>query len=137
MATTAQIMRLLAVKRGLDPDICALAGVMHDVATMESGKAENHAAHALHYIALLINEYNESKYANRDELKITLEEITWLEEIIPHHSDKEVVSNHVYIETLKDADALDRYLQGVETKEHEIPRLVTLFKELGSTITFT
>ena len=26
MTTTAQVMRLLAVQRGLDPDICAIAG---------------------------------------------------------------------------------------------------------------
>ena len=54
MATTAQLMRLLAVMRGLNPDICAIAGAIHDIATMETGKAENHAIRSLDFIDTLL-----------------------------------------------------------------------------------
>jgi len=136
MTTTAQIMRLLAVKRGICPDICAIAGAIHDIATMESGKAENHAAKALDYIAPLISEYNASRHASNEALKITEHEIALLEEIIPQHSSKDIVSDNPYVEILKDADALDRYLQGVETKDAEMQRLAGVFDELGSVVEF-
>jgi len=136
MTTTAQIMRLLAVKRNLDPEICAISGAIHDIATMESGKTENHAERSLDFISLLIKEYNESSFVNKDSLKITEDEIILLESIIPFHSDKNVISDNLYIETLKDADAIDRYLQGVETKDSEMERLVAVFEELGSSIMF-
>ena len=131
MTTTAQIMRLLAVARGLDPDICAIAGAIHDIATMESGRAENHAAEALNFIRPLVSEYNESSHAADETLKITQSEIALLEEIIPQHSSKDVVSYNPYAEALKDADAIDRYLQGVETREPEMPRIVAALAELG------
>ena len=137
MATTAQIMRLLAIKRGLDPDICAIAGAIHDIATMESGKGENHAIKALGYIAPLIKAYNESRYASNAALRITEPEIELLEEIIPLHSQKDMLSNNRYAETLKDADAMDRYLQGVETKDSEIQRLIAVFEEMGNIVSIT
>lgn len=131
MISTAQIIRLLALKRGLDVEICAIAGAIHDIATMESGKAENHATRAIDYIAPLINEYNESKHAKNGTLAITDEEIALLEEIIPQHCSKEVLSTHPYVEILKDADTIDRYLHGVETREMEQPRLFAVLAELG------
>jgi len=127
MTTTAQIMRLLAISRGLDADICAIAGAIHDVATMETGRQENHAVKSLDFIDALISEYN----AGNEKYKITGAEIAILKEIIPQHSDKDVVSDNLYAETLKDADAIDRYLHGVETKEHEIPRLVKALSAMG------
>ena len=132
MISTTQIIRLLAVKRGLDPDICAIAGAIHDIATMESGKSENHATRALDYIAPLIKAYNESSCVTNDALKITDAEIALLEEIIPKHSNKKETSANPYAEALKDADAIDRYLHGVEATEPEMPRLTAIFTELGS-----
>jgi len=131
MITTAQIMRLLAIKRNLDADICAIAGLIHDIATMESGKTNNHAARALDYIAPLMKAYNESNFAKNDALKITDAEIKLLEEIIPQHSNKNETSANPYAEALKDADVIDRYLHGVEANESEMPRLLAVFAELG------
>ena len=138
MTTTAQIMRLLAVSRGLDADICAIAGAIHDIATMESGKTENHMTRSLDYIAPLIREYNESSYVTEETLKITESEIMLLEEIIPQHgrTPKDIVTENPYVETLKDADSIDRYLQGVEATESEMPRLIKVFSELGVNIEF-
>jgi HD superfamily phosphodiesterase len=133
MSTTAQIMRLLAVSRGLDPDICAIAGAIHDIATMETGKGEDHAVRSLDFIEPLINKYNE---ANEGYI-ITGGEIALLEEIIPQHSSKDSFSDNPYAEALKDADAIDRFLQGVETKSAEIPRLVKVFSALGIEAEFT
>ena len=59
-----------------------------------------------------------------------------LKEIIPQHSDKCTISDNPYAEALKDADAVGRYLQGVEIKEHEIPRLVKVLAELGMEVEF-
>ena len=127
MTTTAQIMRLLAALRGIDPDICAIAGALHDVATMETGKAENHAIKALDLIDPLLAEYN----ADNEKLKINDEEIILLKKVISQHSNKDIYSENIYAETLKDADAIDRYLHGVETKETEITRLKIAFSALG------
>jgi len=132
MTTTAQIMRLLAVSRNLDADICAVAGAIHDITTMETGKAENHAKRSLEFIEPLMKEFNDTN----EKYKITDAEIELLKEIIPQHSDKDVISDNRYVETLKDADAIDRYLQGVETKEVEIPRLIKAFSDLGIAAAF-
>ncbi|MCL2406800.1 MAG: HD domain-containing protein [Defluviitaleaceae bacterium] len=127
MITTAQVMRLLATMRGLDPDICAIAGAMHDVATMETGRAVDHAARSIDFIKPLLHEYNEAN----EKYKITDDEIALLSKIIPQHSNKNEFTDNPYVEILKDADALDRYLQGVEAKEAEMPRLLRVLFDLG------
>ena len=136
MITTAQIMRLLAVMRGLNPDICAIAGALHDIATMESGKHENHMVKSLEYIEPLLNEYNASSHCQNGKYGVSSEEIALLKEIIPQHGDKDKISDNPYIEAIRDADAIDRYLQGVETKELEMPRLIVLFSKLNVDVKF-
>lgn len=132
MMTAAQTMRLLALSRGLDPEIAAIAGAIHDIATMESGKSEDHAARAPEFIDLLLGDYN----ARNESYAISESELALLKSIIPQHSDKEVVSDDPYVELLKDADAIDRYLHGVKTHAHEVPRLVNAFSTIGIALTF-
>lgn len=132
MMTAAQTMRLLALSRGLDPEIAAVAGAIHDIATMESGKSEDHAARALEFIDLLLSDYN----ARNEGHAISESELALLKSIIPQHSDKAAVSDDPYAELLKDADAIDRYLHGVETKKQEVPRLVNAFSSIGIELTF-
>ncbi len=132
MMTAAQTMRLLALSRGLDPEIAAIAGAIHDIATMESGKSEDHAARAPEFIDLLLGDYN----ARNESYAISESELALLKSIIPQHSDKEVASDDPYVELLKDADAIDRYLHGVKTHAHEVPRLVNAFSTIGIALTF-
>ncbi|MCL2605627.1 MAG: HD domain-containing protein [Defluviitaleaceae bacterium] len=127
MITAAQTARLLAVSRKLDIEILSIAGALHDVATMETGISENHAQRSLDFIKPLLREFNE---ANGDS-SITEDEIALLEEIIPQHSDKDIISGNPYAEALKDADALDRYLHGIEVRESEMPRLVKVLSEVN------
>lgn len=136
MTTTSQIMRLLAVMRGLNPDICAIAGALHDIATMESGKHENHMLKSLDYIEPLLKEYNVSSHCQDGKYSISNAEIELLKEIIPQHGDKDKISDNPYVEALRDADAIDRYLQGVETKEIEMPRLTTLLSKFNVDVNF-
>ena len=136
MTTTAQIMRLLAVMRGLNPDICAVIGTLHDIATMESGKHENHMVKSLEYIEPLLNEYNTSSHCQNGKYSISDEEIELLKEIIPQHGDKDKTSANPYVEAIKDADAIDRYLQGVETKDFEMPRIIALFSKFNVDVIF-
>lgn len=132
MMTAAQTMRLLALARGLDPEISAIAGAIHDIATMESGKSERHAARAPEFIDSLISDYN----AKNEGDPISGQELSLLKKIIPQHSDKTIISDDPYVELLKDADAIDRYLHGVETKKQEVPRLVKAFSSIGIDLAF-
>ena len=127
MITAAQLMRLLAVARGLEPDISAIAGAIHDIASMESGRHENHAARSLDYIDALIGEFND----NNQDCIVTEAEIQLLKGIIPQHSDKTVISDNPYEEMLKDADALDRYFHGIETRKADMPRLIKALAGVG------
>lgn len=127
MITTAQITRLLALSRGLDPEFMAIAGAIHDIATMETGKGKDHATRAVEFITPLIKEYN----AANPNYIISEAETSKLTAIITQHSDKETVTDDLWVETLKDADAIDRYLLGVETKPQEIPRLTKALADAG------
>lgn len=127
MISVAQMMRLLALVRGLEPDISAIAGIFHDITTMETGEHQDHALHSPPYIKELVQAFNTENPQNM----ISKQELALLLEIVPLHSDKKTISENPYAEMLKDADAIDRYLHGIETKPHEVPRLQRALASLG------
>ena len=115
------ICSLLALKRGLNSELCTIAGTLHDIWSYKTG---NHIDHArLSSI--------EAKRIMKEVGYFSAEEITTICNAISNHSDKKSI-NDLYDEVLKDADVLQHYLYNTTfpVEEHEKERLNKVLKEL-------
>ena len=129
MFSTTQLGKLLALKRGLDPELVALTCAFHDIYTMFTGLHKDHGVLAETIVKELVVEYNTQW---RDELpEITPTEVSRIVRAIAVHSDKANISDDPLAELLKDADALDSYLDGCtqDNKSQRIPRINAVLKE--------
>ncbi|MFA6947591.1 MAG: HD domain-containing protein [Eubacteriales bacterium] len=104
LAGVADLCALIALRRGLDPELCKCAGLLHDLwlyisfpVTGDMHRRHGYfgAAHAQDILASL-------------EL-FTQDEIDRICEMIYNHNDKNLTHN-IWCEALKDADALEHYL---------------------------
>jgi uncharacterized protein len=118
----AQACALLALQRGLDPEQCTIAGMLHDIWSFKTGDPTDHA-----------------KLSSVEAQRIMLElgcfteaENTTVGTAVAHHSDKGQVHSD-FDELLKDADVLQHYLYNTsfEPLEHTKPRLAAILDELG------
>ena len=101
---TAMLCAFLGLKRDLNVEICKCAGFLHDVWLFSHFPldVELHKKHG----------YLGSDFAGkllRENGGYTAEQIEIICRMIYHHNDKDAIHD-VYSETLKDADALDHYL---------------------------
>ena len=114
---------LLALKRGLNYELCAIAGILHDIYRYKSGRDIEHARLSSLEARKIMNEI---KSFSDKEINIVCSAIS-------NHSNKQEIDD-LYDEVLKDADVLTHYLNNsnflVEDKEKE--RLNMLFRELGA-----
>lgn len=97
---TCQLGRILARKRGLPIDVCAVGMLLHDIYVILNGKYEDHAhlgAPIAKQIVTEIGGFNNS-------------EIDQIAKIVYHHSEKDIYSDDPLIEFGKDADILDCFL---------------------------
>ncbi|MDP6780099.1 MAG: HD domain-containing protein [Candidatus Latescibacteria bacterium] len=115
---------LLAIKRGLNPEVAGVAGMLHDVATYESGSSKEHAARGSVRAGEILAEIG----------RFAAEEITEISEAISTHSTK-VEDHGPMAELLKDADVLQPYLYdpAVELSEERKRRLEAMMGELRLT----
>jgi uncharacterized protein len=90
---------LLAVKRGQDVELCAVAGMLHDIWTYKTGDPANHA----HLSAREAEQVLDGLGGFRPD------EIAAVSGAIARHSDKANRDSQV-AELLKDADILQHYL---------------------------
>ena len=90
---------LLAVRRGLDPELCAVAGMLHDIRTYRTGDYQDHAQLGAPEAEKILEELG----------CFTPEEIALVGCAIARHSDKEACDEAVD-ELLKDADVLQHFL---------------------------
>jgi Predicted HD superfamily hydrolase len=113
---------MLALKRGLNSELCAVAGMLHDIATYKTGNSVEHAKLGSIEARKILNEAN----------CFSEEEINIICTSIYNHSDKNKVDN-IYDEVLKDADVLQHYLYNTNLKvfEKDKNRLGILLKEVG------
>ena len=114
--------QMLAKKRGLDPELAAMAGMLHDMHAYMSGSYEDHA----HLGA-------ELGRGILEKLELTTPEETQIIcSAIYHHDDKALVDSPMD-ELLKDADVLDHCFKDASkpVKEKEQKRYDALCKELG------
>ena len=128
MFSSSQLGVLVALKKGLDPELLGIVAALHDIGAIKTKRRENHAKNASKYVYEIIELYNSTWRGNLDE--ITNTELDFIHEAVINHSDKEIISDNPYVEAMKDVDSLDRYLHGIETKGGHIQRLqnvLTLF----------
>ncbi len=90
---------LLARLRGLDEELAAIAAMLHDLASYESGDADEHAGRSAARAVEILKGLG----------GFTEREIACIESAIAHHSDKEMLHGS-YEELLKDADVLQHDL---------------------------
>ena len=113
---------ILAKKRGLDPELASMAGMLHDLYAYKSGSYDDHAHRGADLAREILN-----------ELKLTDEaETDMICSAIYHHDDK-LVTDGEMDELLKDADVIDHSLTDPtkEVKSHEAARYARLCDEFG------
>ncbi len=116
---------LLAVRRGLDPEIAAACGMMHDIYPLTTGSYEQHGPRGAELARRLLLELD----------VFTAEEIDVIATAISRHSRKEMV-HEPYDEVLKDADVLHHWLYNTRlpTKADEEYRYRQVLAELNATL---
>jgi len=129
MFTSSQLAKLYALKKGLDPEICAMTAVLHDIAVVEGKFRENHDGLAVEYVKGAIKRYNDVGRYNREP--ITEKEQEVILSAVTVHGYKDDVSDNPYAEMIKDVDSLDAYLHGIRTENSRHTRVSAFFEELG------
>ena len=111
---------MIAEKRGLDPELPAMAAMLHDMAAYMSGSYEDHAHRGAGLAKTYLAELNQTTAAE-DELICSM---------IWHHDDKHVTDGP-YDEVLKDADVIHHcfYDPSKAVKEKEQKRYDALRQE--------
>lgn len=102
MASSARVAWLLAMERGVDPEIAAAAAAMHDIGRIVTGRQKNHAEAG----------YEPAKAFLRETGLFSEEEAETIATAVRNHSSKTVVGSPVE-EIVKDADVLDCCFYGL------------------------
>jgi len=118
----SSICSLLALKRGLNVELCAIVGMLHDISSYKNGYSVDHSKLGSIEARKILKDTN---CFNDNEIDIICNSIS-------NHSDKHNVDN-VYDEILKDADVLQHYLYNTnfQIEQKEKNRLSNLFSELN------
>jgi uncharacterized protein len=113
---------LLALRRGLDADICAAAGLLHDIHTYRTGEEANHAQLGAAEAPAILGRAGEWAPG----------EIDTIAGMISRHSDKNAVDGP-YDECLKDADVFAHWMydRGKKFDAARKGRLERIFDEFG------
>jgi len=117
-----QTAALLAKKRGLDPELAQLCGLLHDYYVYSTGEREDHAVKGGDMILPILAKTG----------LFTICEMGIISKAVANHSDKEKVGD-AYDELLKDADVLQHALANVseEISSAHKERYEKLIQELG------
>lgn len=111
----AQIGRLLASERGVNPELAALACALHDIGRWYTGKQADHALHGEEPVRRFLA-----------GLPLTEAEKEEILQAVIRHSEKDKEGSPLD-ELVKDADILDCYLHGDEiSKPFHLARLKKL-----------
>lgn len=99
-ASVVQFARILARKRGLSTDICALGALLHDIYSIVQGKYSKHAHLGIPIAQSILSEAG----------KFSKKELDQIMRIVRNHSDKHIWSDDPFQEFGKDVDVLDCFL---------------------------
>jgi len=113
---------LLALKRGLDPELAATSGMLHDIYQVTAGTLEEHAVKG----AEVAEDILKSMDSYKDE------EIAVITTAISRHSKKRKY-HEPYDEILKDADVMSHCLYNTDYQpvEKDVARYKKLLEEFG------
>lgn len=114
---------LLALKRGLDTEICALIAMLHDIAFYETGIRKDHAIKSSYRAKVILEKTEMFKE----------EEILIICKAIEFHSEK-AKKHGPYEELIKDSEVLAQYLYNpkIPVSDNEKVRLFYLLEEFLS-----
>ena len=129
MYSSSQLAKLLAIHRGIDPELAGIAAALHDIGVVMTKKHRGHAEAASPYIYDFVKRYN--RESGTKLTKVTEEEMEAVVKAVVQHSEKELNSNDPFVELLRDVDSLDAYLHGVEIEWGRLERCKKVMKELG------
>ena len=117
---------LLALRRGLDPELAATCGMLHDIYQITDGFLEQHGVKGAEKARLILE--NTGQYSDN--------EIDIITTAISRHSKKRKIHDGAYDELLKDADVLSHCLYDpyYPIIEKEVLRYNNLLTELGCTL---
>ena len=118
----AQLCTMIALKRGLDPELAHISGLLHDVYTYFTRSELCHSISGADMVRTAIRDMN---IFTNEEKKIILSAIFY-------HSDKEHIHDE-YDEVLKDADVLQHYCSNAGFRIYKpfLPRINKVLVELG------
>ena len=113
---------ILAKKRGLDPEIAAMAGMLHDMHAYKIGSYDDHAHKGADLAREILSELNLTSDEETDAICSA----------IYHHDDKYAIDAPMD-ELLKDADVIHHTLNDTSkaVKEKEQARYDRICEELG------
>ena len=113
---------MIAKKRGENPELAAMAGLLHDLYAYKSGSYDDHAHKGADYAREVLVDLGITDAYETDIICSA----------IRHHDSKDQVDSPMY-EVLKDADVIHHSLgePTKEVKEHEKARFAKLSEEFG------
>ena len=120
--TVSKFCVLIALKRGLDPEIAATCGMLHDIYQITAGTIQDHAINGA---VVAENMLKATKRYSDEEIKV-------ITSAISKHSKKRKIHGP-YEEVLKDADVMSHcfYNPADPIIEKEIDRYNKLKEEFG------
>ncbi|MCL2834344.1 MAG: HD domain-containing protein [Treponema sp.] len=118
---------LFALKRGLDPELAAVAGMLHDVYRLRTGVDNFHSVSGAEMSRIILR--NPDIFTDAEKQIILT--------AVFHHSDKANVHDE-YSELLKDADLFTSFMKTGASKLHitHLPRIKKMAAELGIDLDF-
>ena len=113
---------MIAKKRGEDPELASMAGLLHDLYAYKSGSYDDHAHKGADLAKKILNDLG----------SVSKEELDTICSAIWHHNDKENTDSSMD-EVLKDADVIHHCLNDPSkaVKEKEKARYEALCIEFG------
>lgn len=113
---------MIAKKRGLDPEIAAMAAMLHDLHAYKSGSYDDHAHKGAELAREILDKLSLTDAAETDAICSA----------IYHHDDKLAVDGPMD-EVLKDADVIHHCMNDMSkaVKDKEKARFESLCKEFG------
>jgi hypothetical protein len=96
-AGVTQMSRILATKRGMNQEVAAMGGLLHDIYVVVTGSYEDHARRGEPIARTMLDEAGVKDAKTIDQVLA----------MVAHHSDKDVYGKDPYAELGKDVDVLD------------------------------
>ena len=108
LASSARIAKDMAVERGENPELAAIATALHDIGRIITGKQKDHAHQGAEPARKLLEQLN----------LFCDEEIQLITTAVYNHTDKDVIGTELE-EIVKDADVVDCFVFGMELPRPE------------------